>query len=260
MNLFDQEGCSMVPLQAPRVYLCARMPDIERFRPPATPDIQHKLTETTQAIFNLPALTGRFREVLPNVWLCIFFHGRARPYRAPTYEAGRPASITYIPRHAEILIADWRHGLLYLTGQQKAHLPEWLPPLTRILFPGETPATPPNYPTFALETLRFLAPGERHPIREDAPWAHLLLKAFTSREPGLEGAHTRRLWPGDGWDELDCGAEQWPNHLCSATLGLRLHGLRKTYPIELYQGLNRLRAPLAPETFHAIATLINLCA
>lgn len=248
------EGVTLT-LRAPRRHLCLALP--EGFEPPASPERQTRLARAVADALGLPVLTPVCREIAHNVWMCAFLHGAGRPRRAATYENGRPGSVAYVPRSAELALVDWPHGLLYVSGPTPERLPDLLIALNGTLFPTRRPAAPFLPLAFDLASLRLLAPDGRQPP-SGTPWERLSLKSLTWREPGEGASLARRLWPGDGFAEFDATGDPWPRRLVALGMTVVPAGARRAYVAEFFQGEGFLRATLSPVTLRALAALIAL--
>lgn len=242
-------------LRAPRRHLCLALP--EGFEPPTSPNCQTRLARAVADALGLCALTPVCREIAHNVWLCAFLHGAGRPRRAATYENGRPGSVAYVPRNAELTLVDWPRGLLYVSGPQPERLPDLLTAFNGTLFPARRPAAPFFPLVFDLTPLRLMGPADRRP-GAGAPWESLHLKSLTWREAGEGASLARRLWPGDGFAEFDATGDPWPRRLVALGLTVQPPGAPRAYVAELFQGVGLLRATLSPVTLRALAALLTL--
>ena len=245
-----------IALRAPRKFACHTLPDTP-LEPPLG-DAGRRLARAVASALGLPALTPIARAVAPGVWLCAFLHGGAGRRWVATYERGRPGRVAFVPRSAEVVVADAPRGLLYLSSSDPERARALLPALNGTLFPGRRPAEPFGTPSLDLAPFRLLGPGDRRPGAPGASWATLALKAMTWQEPGLAGPLTRRLWPADGFEELDALGGPWPERLRSLAFSVRPIGARRGYVAELFQGPARLRATLSPLTLDAVAGLLRL--
>lgn len=254
MTFTAPEGATLA-LRAPRRHLCLALP--EGFEPPVSPERQTSLARAVADALGLLALTPVCREVAHNVWMCAFLHGAGRPRRAATYENGRPGSVAYVPRNAELALVDWPHGLLYVSGPESERLPDLLTAFNGTLFPTRRPAAPFHALAFDLASLRLIGPDDRHPA-SGAPWERLSLKSLTWREPGEGASLARRLWPGDGFAEFDATGDPWPRRLVALGMTVVPAGARRAYVAELFQGEGLLRAALSPVTLRALAALVAL--
>lgn len=234
-----------------RRYRCLALPDA--FVPPEEPADQARLTAAIRDALT-PDLHPVIRPAAPGAWLCAFLHAAPRPKRAATYEHGRPGTVRFTPRAAALLLADWRHGLLYAATPRRDALPGFLAALNGTLFPGRRPAAP--FQTLPLDPdrLRLLSPQDRRPGPPGAPWAELRLKALAWQEPGLGGARGELRWDGDGFD----AAEPWPERLQRLTFLIRPPGAKPgaAFVAELHRG-GELLAALSPHTLPALAALIG---
>ena len=246
------------PLRAPRKYRCVRLAGNSCFVPPTEAGVQQQIAERVGDLLGLPHLTARFEPLGPEVWLCVFFHGADRPRHAATYEGNRPGSITYIPRHAVVVIVDWRHRLLYLAGPHPKRLGDLLPALNGTLFPERELARPFASAHFHLEPFRYLPPEARHPAGRSVPWRELTLKGYSSREAGVNGPLTRMVWPLDGFTALESGCVAWPAHLRTLLLGFRVAEGERLFLAEFAEGETELRVSLSPQTFTPVAELVAL--
>lgn len=244
----------MVALRAPRKFSCHALPE-GAFAPPEG-EAAERLGAAVGAALGLRALTPVARQIAPDVWLCAFLHGEARRRWVATYERGRPGRVAYIPRSAEVVVADRPRGLLYLSCSDAERGRALLPALNGALFPDRRPAEPFDAPTLDLAPFRLMGPGDRRPLAPGAPWAVLTLKGMTWQEPGLAGPLTRRLWPTDGFEALDALGGPWPERLRSLAFAVRPAGAPRGYVAELFQGPARLRATLSPLTLDALAALM----
>ncbi len=242
-------------LRAPRRYTCYALP--EGFDPPTSPERRRLLAETVADRVGLPALTPICAEIARHVWLFAFLHGASRQIHAATYEHGHPGLISYIPRNADLVLVDWNHSLLYISGPHADRLSGLLPALNGTLFPERRCAAPFQPLAFDLTPLRLMSPTDRHPSHPGAPWAQLRLKGLTWQEAGLGGAHSRRVWPLDGFDDFEATGDQWPDHLASLTLSIRLPQHAHPYVAEFFQGTAELRATISPKTLPALTDLID---
>lgn len=141
-TLTAPDGAALA-LRAPRRHLCLSLP--EGFEPPDSHERQACLARAVADVLGLPALTPVCREIARHVWMCAFLHGAVRPRRAATYENGRPGSVAYVPRNAELVVADWPRGRLYVSGPNPERLPALLTALNGTLFPARRPGPPPPF-------------------------------------------------------------------------------------------------------------------
>ena len=255
-------NCLFIPrgsiaLRAPRSHLCLPLP--AGFTPPETEAARRRLSSAMADGCGVSSVTALFSSPRPNVWVCAFLHGASRRKRAATYEQGRPGSITYIPRDAELVIADGVCGRLYLSGPSRSTVFDWLPALNGTLFPDRRPAEPFTFRPFQLAPLRFLSVSARRPTYSSAPWAALALKGISWQEAGSPTSLSMRLWCGDGFEELDVTGEPWPPHLLSVAFSMTPVSARHAYTAELYEGrCPMLRATLSLATFEAVGALTSL--
>jgi len=257
MELPSAAPCAVVPVsRVPRRLLSLPLP--AGFSPPQSPAALRRAAEAVADMLGAPALTPLCRELGPGAWMVAFLHGAPRMRRAATYEDGAPGCVRYIPRSAELAVADCAHGLLYLSSPEGEPPERLFPAFNGTLFPGRAPAAPFPGHAFDVSALRLLTAEARSPEAPGAPWRRLCLKSLTWGEPGCAPALTRRLWSGDGFAEFDATGDPWPPRLLSAGLTFRTPGSRQTYVGEFFQGTGALRASLAPATLGTLAALVRL--
>lgn len=248
----------LVALRAPRKFVCYALPETP-LAPLRDCAAVAALAAAAAEALCVAALTPVVREVAPRVWLCAFFHGEAHRRWVATYERDRPGRVAYIPRTTEVALIDCPRGLLYLSCAARSERGlALLPAFNGTLFPGRRPAAPFFPLRLDLAPFRLLGPGDRRPALPGGPWAGLALKSMTWGEAGEAAPIGRLLWPDDGYAEFDVGARPWPEHLRSLAFAVRPAVARRACVAELYQGVARLRATLAPPTLAAVGALLDL--